>query len=304
MKHNVLIDGTMILYGVMSVNKEDYNIDSEYIGGVTGTLKQIGGIINYLSPDKVFVTFDVDRSAHRLKLYPHYKAGRHTKIADDLRARYEYKLIHTSLLKILLPTLGCYVLTHPETEADDVIANFVGQSKHYTTIVSTDRDFIQLIDSKTRLYRPVTSQMIDVDNVDEFLGYSHAYNVAVKIICGDKSDNIPGIMGIGEKTAIKIFNAAGGCTPELVLEYAKNELAVPKSKFRFAKDVVSFIESSGWELNRRLMDLKDGPKFKIEMPTIEPNHNEAIQLLNDIGIGHIWDEETTYYSLAPYQNLY
>ena len=314
-KHNLIIDGTQVLYSNLAVNKDDYTNKGDYIGGVTGTLRQISGFINKFTPDSVFVVFDIDKSKYRLKLYPQYKAGRHQALNDEMKERFDLRFLHITYLKLILSMLGCRVLTYPDVEADDIIANFVEQSGRNNTIISTDKDFAQLLSSTTRLYRPVKykndefgdNQLVSYKNVDRILGYPHSYSILIKILSGDSSDNISGIDGIGIKTAVKIITdfkeKMHPETSELSymfkdwLNYCKQYPSKHTSK------IIKFIEDGNWERNDKLMNLKHGPKFKIDIPVIENDYYGVIEFLTELGFYDIMDEHLLEHILQPFENL-
>jgi 5'-3' exonuclease len=229
--NNLIIDGTQLLMANLAVNDDDYTNDSEYLGGMTGLVRQIAGLINSLQPRSVFVTFDTAKSKYRTDLYPAYKAGRRAKLSDELKAKFEYRHLHTSYLKLILPMLGVHLVLCDEVEADDIIANFVKQSGKLNTIISTDKDFIQLVNERTRLYRPIKSPiMVTYENVTEYLGTDVETYLCGRILEGDVSDNIIGTNGVGMKTALKIFKEAGSTNPKDILSWAR------QCKHKFAKN--------------------------------------------------------------------
>ena len=300
MKHNLVIDGTQLLMANLAVNDDDYTNDMEYLGGVTGLLRQIGGVINMLNPFEVFVTFDTSKSKYRSELYPEYKQGRIAKLSEELKKKFAHRHIHTSYLKMILPMLGVHVLLCDDVEADDIIANFVNQSGRYNTIVSTDKDFIQLVNNKTRLYRPIRNPiMISHLNITEVLGFNNELYLKTRILEGDKSDNIPGVEGVGAKTALKIFEQAGSSDPEVILEWAKT------SKYKYAPKLIEFIESGKWELNCKLMDFNLGPKIDIKSIIEKPvkEYDAAYDFLIELEVDDFMMEEDIHQMLYAFETL-
>lgn len=300
-KGNLIIDGTMILMANLAVNDDYYTNDMEYLGGMMGLIQQVGGFINQFQPRSVYVTFDIDKSKHRLEIYPEYKAGRNKNLAEDLIKRFSCRAIHTSYLKVLLPMLGVNVLTCPDVEADDIIANFVRQSKRFNTIISTDKDFIQLVGPTTQLYRPIkNSIMITNDNINDVLGYDRNLYLDVRTLEGDKSDNIIGVGGVGEKTALKIFELAGSNDIQIIRNWAEEEC-----KFKYKDDLIEFIDTGKWNFNLRLMDLARGPELNIADLITKPefDYDKAIEFLNELKVDDFLLENEIHDSLYPYEDL-
>jgi DNA polymerase I len=285
--HNLIIDGSNLLYAILSVNDDDYCDDGYYIGGVIGSLASISKIIQNLEcNDRVFVTYDLFPSEYRKAIFKEYKAKRHDNIEPRLKNKFSYKDEHARILYDILPLLNCHVLVEPDVEADDVIANYVKQTSHYTTIVSNDRDFFQLINDKTSLFRPVTQEFITPDNVDERLGYEFKYFKDVKIMSGDASDNISGIPGVAEKTALKIINQCGSNDVKQIREWADTK------KGKYIDNLKLFIDQGLYDYNKKLMDLDYAPEVDIRelIYNVEYDKEKVLDILKDKGYNrHISD---------------
>jgi len=312
-KGNLIVDGSNLLMASLAVNADDYNNDMEYLGGVTGVLNQLAGLINYLDPHSVFVAFDKGKSKFREELYPEYKAGRNKHIKDeDMLKRFSHSSLHASYLKALLPLLGVKVLCVDGVEADDVIANFVKQSKRYNVIVSTDKDFFQLVDDTTVIYRQgfKLDDLIHHHEMENYcrqkfklgsLDYKHEWFLSMRALDGDKSDNIQGAEQIGSKRAIQLFNDAGGCDKQLIINHINSLEKVPKWK----QGVIPFIESGKWDLNHKLMDLKYAPKVDIKEIMIESDrdYDAAYAFLTDLKVDDILFEEDIHRLLTSFDDL-
>jgi DNA polymerase-1 len=187
------------------------NDDGEHVGGVTGFLLSLGALIRKNKPTRVLVVFDGKGGSHRRKkMWKGYKEGRTglTKVNrlvgyEDLEDQAEsMKRNFNTLIKYLdlLPIDLCYI---DHIEADDVMAYAARHIfKKEVLIVSSDKDFLQLVDDRISVYLPTKKKMMNKDDVKELYGVPSHNLVYYRIFDGDKSDNIPGVRGIGPKTLL------------------------------------------------------------------------------------------------------
>lgn len=181
------------------------------VGGIVGFIRGLKNLINEYRPDKVIVVWESGGSARRRSIFSEYKMNRKPEklnrfYEDDIPDTDENRIHQTkTLIKLLscLPVCQVYV---QDCEADDVIAylcrnTFAGVDK---IVVSTDRDFYQLLDVKeTTIYNAARKNFVNGSNVKEEF-HVHAKNFALaKAICGDAGDNIDGVPGVGFKTLVK-----------------------------------------------------------------------------------------------------
>ena len=186
------------------------NDDGEHVGGVTGFLLSLGALIRKNKPTRVLVVFDgKGGSARRKKMHKGYKEGRTglTKVNrlvgyEDLEDQAEsMKRNFNTLIKYLdfLPVDLCYI---DHIEADDIMAYAARHIfKKEVLIVSSDKDFLQLVDDRISVWQPTKKKLINKDDVKELYGVPSHNLVYYRIFDGDKSDNILGIEGIGPKRA-------------------------------------------------------------------------------------------------------
>jgi DNA polymerase-1 len=286
MKHNIIIDGSNLMYSGVSKNEEDYLNNGLYVGGVTSILRSIGKLRYRLDPDNIYITFDKYKSKYRLELFPQYKS--HRVLPPDIAYRVSFNPIAIDILESLLPLLGVVILEYPNVEGDDVISNFVKQSKNHNTIISTDKDYLQLINENCSVYRQVNDEFISLENVDDYFGFNHQLFLYTKALKGDKSDNINGADLIGDKRAISILNVAGK-EKENIIQYCST------LKTNWAKNTIDFINLGLYERNIKLMDLNNSPYIDIKK-IIKTNYfdiEKAYLLLtelqfNDIIFGNDW----------------
>ncbi len=207
MKKVVLIDGHNLLfrmfYGIPSSLK---NSKGKEIRGLIGFIGSIKKLVNEFNPDSLLVVFDSETSKNNnLEIDIEYKANRidYTNIVDE-----ENPFSQLPLIKKALDFLGIAYIEIENYEADDYIASIVSNitSINYI-IVSTDSDFIQLINSSTYLYVPRGKKGILYDEEEVIKKYNVTpikYTI-FKSLVGDKSDNIKGVAGIGNITASRIL---------------------------------------------------------------------------------------------------
>ena len=172
-------------------------------------------------PDKIIVAFDISSSEKRTKIFNEYKAGRH-KAPEDLTIQFP-------IIKELLKTMNIPIVQKDGIEADDIlgaIAKKEGKKGNKIVILTGDRDYFQLVDINVNIRYPKTimgkTEYIIYDNykINEEYGLTPEKLIEVKALMGDASDNIPGVKGIGEKTALKLIIQFGSL--EKIYEYIEN----------------------------------------------------------------------------------
>ena len=225
----LLVDGDNLFKIGFHGAKDVYN-DGAHVGGVFHFVNILRKFLEEHNHDKVVVFWDGDsNSSVRKSIYPQYKANRRQ---DMNEYKYESYLYQKSRIKQYLEEIFVRQVEMHDNEADDLIAYYCKISKDEKIIVfSADKDLTQLISADVTIYSPITKQyfkngdMISLNKVD----IPH-YNVLLtKIFTGDKSDNIDGIQGLGEKTLVKFFPQVQEkpCTIEEILDYARN---IPQKK--------------------------------------------------------------------------
>ena len=159
---------------------------------------------NLQKPTHFAVIFDSARKTFRNEIYSDYKANR-SEAPDDLAPQFEY--IRKSVLAFNLPSIDL-----PNYEADDLIATYVDQILNKgakVTIVSSDKDLMQLYKKGVRIYDPMKNKFITDEDVIKKFGVDSSKVIDVQSLAGDSSDNVPGVPGIGIKTAAELINKYG-----------------------------------------------------------------------------------------------
>tara|TARA_B100000767_G_scaffold217456_1_gene205165 strand:- start:221 stop:1261 length:1041 start_codon:yes stop_codon:yes gene_type:complete len=209
------------------------NDDGEHVGGVTGCLLSLGALIRKNKPTRVLVVFDgKGGSQRRKKMFKGYKEGRTglTKVNrmvgyEDLEDQAESMKKNFSMLIKYLEFLPVDLCIMDYIEADDIMAYAARHIfKKEVLIVSSDKDFLQLVDDRISVYLPTKKKMMYKDDVKELYGVPSKNLVYYRIFDGDKSDNIPGVRGIGPKTLVNKldFLQSEGLTLDTLLEKVSN----------------------------------------------------------------------------------
>ena len=204
----MLIDGPSLVYRGYFALPPLTTSDGALVNAVFGFLQIVLRGMQDLKPDYAIVTFDVGKPQFRFDAYPDYKAGR-PSMPDDLRSQFPVVREVVTMMGMPIRELAGY-------EADDVIGCLAGQATAAgvdTYIVSGDLDGLQLVDDHVRLLTTrmgvAATVIYDEDKVKERYGLRPDQMLDYKALKGDTSDNIPGVPGVGEKTAIALLQEFG-----------------------------------------------------------------------------------------------
>ena len=216
-KHDkvLLIDGLNLFFRNFAMLNM-VNPDGVHIGGLGGFLRSLGALINQTQPTSVYVVFDGAGSAtNRKNLLPEYKSGRNLQritnweVFEDLGDEHDAKVDQIVRLIQYLKMLPIKTTVIDKVEADDIIAvlskKLVEKFNSTVFIVSSDKDFVQLVTDKIILYRPMEKEYYNTDTVKEKFGVLSENFIIYKTLLGDNSDKIPGVKGLGEKGIFKKF---------------------------------------------------------------------------------------------------
>ena len=293
MKKLVIIDGKSVFYrGYYAMGNLSLP-DGTPTGGVYGFAAIAMEIVRRLQPDQVVVAWDSKTSTvKRREIFTDYKAGRH-KPGDDFYAQ-------IPLLRELIDALGWSFVECDEYEADDIIGTLNKQADdrggYMIYIVSSDLDMLQIVDKNTRMYRLLKGfsqiQEIDVAAIEQKYGIKKSQFLDLKALKGDSSDNIPGVPGIGEKTAVKLLQQY----PDIKEIYAHiDEITGSTQKKLIAGKDLAFMS---WQLGKIMTDapvkLEDIPQFVIDKPRVATmlEKLEFRSLLRKFGLNGISSEHT------------
>jgi DNA polymerase I len=212
--HILIIDGLNTFIRVFSAVPA-LNDDGMHIGGVTGFLRSVASAIRQHKPTRCIIVFDgKGGSTRRKSLYPNYKANRAVKTKFNRYEEFASLQDEQQSMKQQFGRMVEYLQTLPITtmaidqiEADDAIAYIANEiftePDNRVTIVSTDRDFLQLVNERITVWSPVKKIMYTPAVMREEFGLDSKNYLLYRALTGDKSDNIPGINGVGLKTMLK-----------------------------------------------------------------------------------------------------
>jgi len=229
-----------------------------HIGGLTGFLRSLGYVVKLVRPTRVIIVFDGQGSStNKRYIYPEYKANRGINRVTNWESfesqQEESEAITSQLIRLIfyLKTLPIDLISIDKIEADDVIGYITGQLDGEMTIMSSDKDYLQLVSDKITVYSPTKKKFYDQELVIKEYSVTPQNFLTQKILLGDQGDNVPGVRGLGNKTLIKLF-------PELS---TNNNITLDNilEKCDGKKKILQTIKNYEFQLriNQRLMDLKE-----------------------------------------------
>jgi len=271
----LLIDGLNTFIRAWTVTPT-MNENGDHIGGITGFLNSIGYAIRELNPTRVIVIFDGKGNSNRKKKeYEGYKANRKK---SRFRVNRQYPEMmneeeeHKSMVRQLFWLIDCLDYTPLTTmiyegiEADDVIAYISRQilvNGEESIIMSSDKDFLQLINDTTLVWSPTKKLLYNTDKLYKEYNIYPKNMLLYRVLNGDKSDNIPGIQGVGLKTLLKRIPEIGGdkkLTIDEIIEISEKQ----KDDYKIFKKIAE--SKKTLIMNKKLMQLEDpdiGTKNKL-----------------------------------------
>ena len=272
--HILVIDAMNMLIRSFSLLKA-MSPTGHHIGGLVGFLRSLGYVTRIFDPTRVIVVWDgKGGSANRKNINPDYKAQRataritHWGLYDTKQQEMEALIGQLLRVQEYLECLPVTQVQMEKLEADDIMAYIAKQSSNSKvkkcTIISSDKDFLQLIDDTIEVYAPVKKKTFTKDNIfDELKVLPENYNL-VKSLLGDNSDNLKGVKGLGIKTIVAEF-------PKLLKEVTNLEyiFKVAEEKLDGKKVFAKIIHN--WkhvEDNFQMMDLHDTALSESEIEVV------------------------------------
>lgn len=230
----ILVDGSSYLYRAYHAFPPLTNSRGEPTGAMYGVLNMLRSLIMQYQPTHVAVVFDAKGKTFRDDLFEHYKSHR-PPMPDDLRAQIEP-------LHEMVKAMGLPLLAVPGVEADDVIGTLAQEAERAgrSVLISTgDKDMAQLVTPAITLINTMTNTILGPEEVVAKYGVPPALIIDFLALMGDSSDNIPGVPGVGEKTAQALLQGLGG----LDTLYANPE-KIAELTFRGAKTMAGKLEQN------------------------------------------------------------
>ena len=201
----VLVDGSSYVYRAFHALPPLTNSQGQATGAIKGVISMLRRLCQDYPDSPVAVVFDAKGKTFRDELYAQYKAHR-PPMPDELRE--QIAPIHA-----IVKAMGLPFICEPGVEADDVIGTLAHQASEQgrQVVISTgDKDMAQLVNDHTLLVNTMTDTVLDAAGVEQKFGVGPNLIIDLLALVGDKSDNIPGVPGIGEKTALALLRGLGG----------------------------------------------------------------------------------------------
>lgn len=273
----ILIDGSSYLYRAFHAYPGTMSNGEIPTNAVYGVVNMLRSMMRQFASDRIAVVFDAKGKTFRDEMYAEYKAHR-PPMPDDLRCQIEP-------LHNVIRAMGLPLICVPGVEADDVIGTLAYQAsqKGMPVLISTgDKDMAQLVDDNITLINTMTNVVMDREGVIEKFGIPPELIIDYLALMGDKVDNIPGVPGVGDKTATALLQGIGGLT-----KLYENLDDIAPLGFRGSKTMA-----------KKLIDNKENAMLSYELATIkldveleetpetllkaEPNKDELIKLYGQL----------------------
>jgi len=259
----ILVDGSSYLYRAFHALPPLTTSSGQPTGAVRGVAAMLRKLIKDYDPEYMAVVFDAKGKTFRDEMFEHYKSQR-PPMPDDLRAQVEP-------LHDLIRAMGLPLIIEEGVEADDVIGTFArifGEQGKPVLISTGDKDMAQLVNDKVTLINTMNDALYDIDGVIKKFGVGPELIIDFLALMGDKVDNIPGVPGVGEKTALGLLQGLGSL--ETIYE---NLDKVADLSFRGAKT-----------LGKKLEEHKDMAFLSYQLATIKLDC-ELSEDLDDLKLG-------------------
>ena len=201
----ILVDGSSYLFRAFHGLPPLTNSKGQDTGAIYGVVNMLKSLIKQYNPTHMAVIFDAKGKTFRDEIYKEYKANR-PAMPEELRSQIEP--LHT-----IIKAMGLPVIVEPGVEADDVIGTLACRATEHgiDTLISTgDKDMAQLVNENVTLINTMTNQIMDIEGVNTKFGIPPELVIDFLALKGDKVDNIPGVPGVGDKSAQALLNGIGG----------------------------------------------------------------------------------------------
>ncbi|MDC0601712.1 DNA polymerase I [Aliiglaciecola sp.] len=269
----VLVDGSSYLFRAFHGMPPLTNSKGQDTGAIYGVVNMLRSLVKQYSPSHIAVIFDAKGKTFRDDIYPEYKANR-PPMPDELRSQ-------IAPLHAIIEAMGLPIIVEEGVEADDVIGTLAQQATEQgrPTLISTgDKDMAQLVNPHVTLINTMNNHIMDVDGVVEKFGIPAELIIDFLALKGDKVDNIPGVPGVGDKTALGMLQGIGS-----IEAIYQNLDKIADLEFRGAKKMADkmreFEEQARLSYELATIKLDVPLQFTPEQLTPnEPQHDKLVNL--------------------------
>ena len=248
----ILVDGSSYLFRAFHGLPPLTNTKGQDTGAIYGVINMLKSLIKQYSPTHIGVVFDAKGKTFRDDIYPEYKANR-PPMPDELRSQ-------IAPLHEIIKAMGLPLIIEDGVEADDVIGTLARQASEQgiDTLISTgDKDMAQLVNEHVTLINTMNNQLMDVQGVQDKFGIPPELVIDFLALKGDKVDNIPGVPGVGDKSAQGLLNGIGG-----IEAIYQNLDKIAELDFRGAKT-----------LGKKMAEFEEQARLSYKLATIDVDLN-------------------------------
>ncbi len=280
----LLIDGMYLIFSSFYSHRNMRTLKGEPTGAVYGFVTRVENLIQELKPDRIMVALDSPGKTHRHRIFPDYKAKRLHPPEELIQ-----QIPH---IKEYLQYRGIPYLEIPGMEADDIIARLSREKGRKGTdivIFSADKDLFQLVGDNIYIYHPKVKQKLNPAEIEDLFGVSPRQIVDYLSLVGDSSDNIPGVPGIGEKTAKKLIDRFGSLDRMLekmdeVEEKYRQKIQSNMDSLRMSRQLVDLSHLPDFTLPEKIETFKDRLGEELVSLYTRLSFNSLLKRLKDSGV--------------------
>lgn len=270
------------------------NVYGNHIGGLTGFLRSLGFVTNMIKPSRIIIVFDgKGSSTNKRYLYPEYKANRGIKRITNWdmfeSQQEESEAIKNQIVRLIdyLKCLPVDLITVDKVEADDVIGQLAKMLPKNVVIVSSDKDYLQLVSERVHVYSPIKKKYYEPELVKKDFGVTPTNFLMQKILLGDSGDNVPGVRGLGNKTVLKLFPDLAEDT-QISLEQILERCEGQKSKSY--ENIKSFEQQL--RINEKLMDLHNPNISEPDLQELDSVIQSPNKVLRTLEFKNLYNEDS------------
>lgn len=255
----ILVDGSSYLFRAYHSPPHLTNSRGESTGAIYGVINMLKSLVRQYSPQQMIVIFDAKGPTFRNDMYAEYKANR-PPMPDDLR--YQIEPLHK-----IIEAMGLPIIAIEGVEADDVIGTIAHEQSQLgnKVLISTgDKDMAQLVNEHVTLINTMTNTILTPEGVETKFGVKPELIIDYLALMGDKVDNIPGIPGVGEKTAVALIQGLGSI----------------KNIYQHIDDVAALGFRGSKTMPTKLIDNKEQLELSYQLATIKLDVDHGISADN------------------------